>query len=97
MIRHVVVFSWKPEATPERVQQIADELTKLSASIPAIKSYACGSDAGITDGNSDFAVVADFDDEAGFVTYRDHPEHKEIIGRLIAPVIAERSSVQFEF
>jgi hypothetical protein len=48
MIRHVVVFSWKPEATPEQVEQIATELRKLPARIPAIKAYACGSDAGIT-------------------------------------------------
>jgi hypothetical protein len=96
MIRHVVVFSWKPEATQDRIQQIATELTKLSESIPAIKAYACGPDAGLTDGNADFAVVADFDDEAGFVTYRDHPEHKEIIARLIAPVIATRAAAQFE-
>jgi hypothetical protein len=97
MIRHVVVFTWKPEATPDRIAQIVAELTKLSERIPAIKGYACGPDAGITDGNADFAVVADFDDEADFVTYRDHPEHKEIIARLIAPIIAHRAATQFKF
>lgn len=97
MIRHVVAFTWTPETTPERVEQITAELTSLSKSIPAIRSYACGPDAGITSGNADYAVVADFDDEAGYITYRDHPDHKEIIARLIAPAIAQRAAVQYTF
>ena len=97
MIRHVVVFSWKPEATPEQVEQIAAELRKLPATIPAIKAYACGPDAGITQGNSDFAVTADFDDEAGFVSYRDHPDHRAIISTYIRPITAQRAAAQFEF
>jgi stress responsive alpha/beta barrel protein len=96
MIRHVVVFNWKPEATSEQVEQIATELRKLVAGLPAVKAYTCGADAGITQGNADFAVVADFDDEAGFVSYRDDPGHREIIARLIAPIIAQRAGTQIE-
>lgn len=97
MIRHIVAFTWKPEATPEQVGQIATELRDLAASIPAIRAYACGPDAGITKGNFDFAVAADFDDEAGFVSYRDNPGHRDIVARLITPIMAQRAAVQFEF
>jgi hypothetical protein len=96
MIRHVVAFAFKPETTAEQIEQIAAELRELAKTIPAIKAYACGPDAGITPGNAGFAVTADFDDEEGFVSYRDHPQHKEIIARLIAPVTASRSAVQFK-
>jgi len=96
MIRHVVAFTFKPETTSEQIGQIATELRGLAKSIPAIKAYACGPDEGITPGNAGFAVVADFDDEEGFLTYRDHPQHKEIIARLIAPVTDQRSAVQFK-
>jgi hypothetical protein len=97
MIRHVVVFTWKPEATPEQIKKIASELRNLTSSIPAIRAYACGSDAGITNGTFDFAVTADFDDEAGFVSYRDDPGHRDIIQRLITPIVAQRAAVQYEF
>jgi hypothetical protein len=97
MIRHVVVFTWKPEATPEQIEEIASSLRNLTSSIPAIRAYACGSDAGITKGNFNFAVVADFDDEAGFVSYRDNPGHRDIIARLITPIVAQRGAVQYEF
>lgn len=97
MIRHVVVFTWKPEATAEQVEQIAAELRKMAAGIPAIKAYACGSDAGINQGNFDFAVTADFDDEAGYASYRDHPDHRTIISTYITPITAQRAAAQFEF
>lgn len=97
MIRHVVVFSWKPEATSEQVEQIATELRELAASLPAVKAYACGANAGINPGALDFAVTADFDDEAAYVSYRDHPGHRDIIDRLITPITAHRASVQFPF
>jgi hypothetical protein len=97
MIRHVVVFTWQPVATAERIEEIATELRSLTSAIPAIQAYACGPDAGITNGNADFAVVADFDDEAGFASYRDNPRHRDIIQRLITPIVAQRAALQFEF
>lgn len=97
MIRHVVLFSWKPEATAEQVEQIATELRKMAAGIPVIKAYAFGTDAGINQGNFDFAVTADFDDEAGYLTYRDHPDHRAIVSTYITPIAAQRAAAQFEF
>lgn len=96
MIRHAVTFDFKPEATAEQIEQIGTELRDLAKTLPAIKAYACGPDEGITEGNAGFAVVADFDDEEGFISYRDHPQHKEIIQRLIAPITAQRRAVQFK-
>ena len=48
-------------------------------------------------GNFDFAVTADFDDEAGFFAYRDDPAHREVIARVIAPVTAQGVAVQFNY
>jgi len=62
MIRHVVVFAWVPEATDQQKQQVADELRKLPPLMTGLRAYHFGPDAGIIDGNFDFAVVADFDD-----------------------------------
>lgn len=91
-----MVFSWKPETSPEQVEEIASELRSLASTIPTIRSYRCGSDIGLNTGNFDFAVTADFDDEAGYITYRDDPGHRDIIQRLITPITAQRAAVQFE-
>lgn len=97
MIRHTVLFRWKPEATEEERQQVATEVAKLPSMVPSIRSFASGQDAGLVEGNVDFAVTADFEDEAGFFAYRDDPGHRDIINRYIAPLAAQRTAVQFEF
>jgi hypothetical protein len=97
MIRHTALFQWKPEATNEEKQQVATELAKLPYIVPSLRAFACGQDAGLAQGNFDFAVIADFDDEAGFSAYRDDPVHREIIARCILPITAQRAAVQFTF
>jgi Stress responsive A/B Barrel Domain len=95
MFRHVVLLRWNDAATPEQRLAVLDGLRALPAQIPEIRSYAVGVDAGMaTEGNSDLAVVADFDDVAGYLVYRDHPVHQEVIARTIRPILASRAAIQ---
>ena len=96
MIRHVVLFSWKPEATAEQVQALGAELAKMPAAVGSIRAYKFGPDAGINPANSDYVVVADFDDAAGYVSYRDDPAHRELVARYVTPILASRAAIQFE-
>ena len=96
MFRHVVMMRWSPEATAEQRQAAADAVRRLPGLIPEIRSYAVGSDAGVNDGNHDFVVVGDFDDVAGYLVYRDHPDHTAAIREYIAPILAERAAIQYE-
>jgi hypothetical protein len=95
MLRHVVCLQFKPEATAADRHAIANALAALPARIPQLRDYRCGTDAGIAEGNFDFAVVADVDDVEGFAAYRDDPEHQRIIAELIRPILARRAAVQF--
>jgi hypothetical protein len=97
MFRHVVLFRWKPEATDEQKRLVEAELRKLPAAVPSIRSYVLGADAGISGGNAEFAVTADFDDEAGWAAYRDDPTHRAVIAEHITPIVAERTAVQFRY
>ncbi len=96
MFRHVVLFSWKPEATDGQKQTFTAELLKLPGVIPEIRAYHVGPDAGVNTGNYDFAVVAEFDDRAGYLVYRDHPDHRAVITQYLQPIVAQRAAVQFE-
>jgi hypothetical protein len=97
MIRHTVLFRWKAEATEEDRQQVANEVAKLPSMVPSIRAFASGVDAGLAEGNFDFAVTADFDDKAGFFAYRDDLGHRDIIKQYILPLAEVRAAVQFEF
>jgi hypothetical protein len=95
MIRHVVLFTWTEEATDEQKTTVAKELSGLPAVIPQIRTLTLGADAGINQGNHDFAVVADFENEADYLVYRDDAQHQEIIAKHIRPIMASRAAIQF--
>ncbi|HSZ47640.1 MAG TPA: Dabb family protein [Streptosporangiaceae bacterium] len=96
MIRHVVLFTWTDGMTEDMERQFAAELTQLAATLPAVRSYHAGPDAGILEGNFDFAVVADFDDADSYLAYRDNAEHRDIISRFSGPNTKARAAVQYE-
>jgi hypothetical protein len=96
MIRHVVLFTWDDEMTDEMEKQLAAELTALAPKLAGLRSYHAGPDAGILEGNFDFAVVADFDDAESYLAYRTNTQHQEIIGRLSGRHAKDRASVQYE-
>ena len=96
MIRHVVVFAWVPEATDQQKQHVADELRALPPLLTALRAYHFGPDAGIVDGNFDFAVVADFDDAQSYLAYRNHPAHRAAVDQVISPIARQRAAIQYE-
>ncbi len=96
MIRHVVLFTWDDQMTGELERQFTGELTALAPQLAGLRSYHAGPDAGIIEGNFDYAVVADFDDAEAYLAYRDNAVHQDIIGRLSRPHARSRASVQYE-
>jgi|SRR5580704_7021327 hypothetical protein len=96
MFHHVVVFTWKDDATEAQKAAVASELAKLPEEIRAIRRYEFGTDAGLDPANADFAVVAAFEDADGYLVYRDHPAHRKVVENYLNPIVATRSRVQFE-
>lgn len=93
--RHVVMFKWEDHVDEDHVEQVRAGLSALPAAIDEIRSYVHGTDLGVSDGNFDYVVVADFDDVDDFRTYRDHPQHVQLIEQLIAGNVADRAAVQY--
>ncbi len=96
MVRHVVVFSWKPDATEEAVQALADGLASLPGQIPEILAYTFGPDLGLADDHPDYGLVADFADAGSYRRYAQHPAHRRLIEELLRPILASRHAVQIE-
>lgn len=95
MIRHVVLMRTRHPLPAEEKETIVRSLRELPSLVPDIRRYSVGFDAGVSDGNSDLAVVADFDDVEGYLRYAGHPSHQEMIAELLRPVLAERVAVQY--
>jgi hypothetical protein len=94
MIRHIVLFTWTEDATDEQKATVTAELRKLPGVIPQLLAYTVGPDAGLNQGNHDYAVVADFDSVEDYLVYRDHPRHQAVLAEHIKPILASRAAAQ---
>lgn len=95
MIHHCVLFTFRRGADPSAVDALVEALRELPSRISAIRSYEVGTDLGLRDGNASLGVVATFDDEEGWQTYVDHPDHLAVIDRHVPPIVEGRQAVQF--
>jgi hypothetical protein len=96
MLRHVVVLTFTEPTASTTIDEIAAELRTLPDAIPDLRAYTVGRDLGLAADNAHLVVIADFDDEAGYVRYRDDPQHQRIIAERIRPALASRSAAQFD-
>lgn len=94
--RHIVMFKWVDDLDPGHVTVVRERLDTMPGLIEQVKGYRHGSDLGVTEGNFDYAVVADFDSLADFLTYRNHPDHVLLIEECITGKVAQRAAVQHQ-
>jgi hypothetical protein len=93
-VTHVALFTWKPGTSDAQVQELSDALAALPGPIADLRSYRLGPDAGMAVGNDQFAVVAEFDDVEAYTRYASDPRHREVIDRLLKPILGTRHAVQ---
>jgi len=85
-VRHVVVFKYKPDATPAQIQQVTDAFRALARSIPGITAFEDGVNNSPEGKNQGFThvYVLTFENAAARDAYLPHPEHKkfgQVIGK----------------
>jgi Stress responsive A/B Barrel Domain len=95
MFRHVVMFKWEASVDSAQVAATRAGFDALPATIAEIKSYVHGHDVGLAPTNFDYVLVADFDSQTDFETYRDHPDHRAFIEQHIVGAAAERHAIQY--
>jgi len=95
VLRHCVLISWTDESSAEDREAACSAIAGLTSAIPEIRSMTIGADAGVSPGNGDMGIVADFDDEEAYLTYARHPAHLQIIQTQIKPILKNRAAVQF--
>lgn len=97
MIRHVVVFTWSPDADADRRAATVEALRGLEQAVGGMTSLTVADDAGLVDGNASTVLIADFPDVEAFSRYAQDPVHLAVIAEHVRPVLASRSAVQYRF
>jgi hypothetical protein len=88
MLRHVVLFKFKDDASQDQVKAVTDAFAALPAKIDAIKDFEWGTDVSVEKKSEGFThcFVVTFADEKGREIYLPHPAHQEFV-KLVGPVL----------
>lgn len=96
VVQHVVLFKFKPETTPEKLQEILTAFEALPSKISQIRGFQWGTNNspethahGLT-----HAFILTFDSEKDRDAYLPHPAHKEF-GTIVGPWLADLTVVDF--
>ena len=86
-MRHIVVFKYKPSATPGQIEQVTQAFRDLQDKIPGIVAFEHGVNDSPENKNLGFTHVYQmtFENAAALDTNQQHPEHKkfgELLGQL---------------
>ena len=76
-VRHVVVFKYSEDASPDQIQTVTDAFRALQDKIPGIVAFEHGvnnSPEGLNQGYTHVYLLT-FEDAAARDTYLPHPEH----------------------
>ena len=59
-------------------------------------SLVVAEDAGLSDGNGDVVLIADFPDVEAFYRYAQDPVHLAVVAEHVRPWLAARSALQYQ-
>jgi hypothetical protein len=96
MIKHVVFFKFKPEASVSERQAVVAQLRALPDKIDVIRSFEIGEDIMRSARAWDVVEIATYDDLEALDTYTRHDDHVEVVLKL-REICEAVGSVDYEF
>ena len=81
MLRHLVLYIWKPETPADTLREIENAFRALPAKIPQVAEFEWGTDVsvqGLSRGYTHCFVIS-FASEADRDAYQAHPDHQAYI------------------
>jgi len=88
MLKHLVLFNWKPETDQTTIDQIMSALSQLKDKLPGIVDYTGGPDVSTEGLNQGYThgFVMTFDAPDSLAAYLPHPEHQAVVQQLMPAV-----------
>ncbi|MEO0563830.1 MAG: Dabb family protein [Chloroflexota bacterium] len=81
MIRHVVMFKFKDDASNDDRAGFVEMLYKLADEVPQVRQLEVGNNFTDSPRACDLVLVVDLDDEAALKAYAAHPNHQPVLQR----------------
>ena len=96
MIKHIVLFSFRPEIAQKAREQLLREYTTFPKLHPAMKNFTLGRNISERDQTFEYAFTVEFETEAELKAYLNSAEHEEHVVERFRPVIAARAVASYE-
>ena len=96
MIRHIVLVSFKPEASADQIAAWHDAVTNMCKTSTEVLSFSLGDNIGSGPNHHDAALVADFEDIDAFRRYTGGDSHKAYVENHARHVTAKLAAIQHE-
>lgn len=96
MIKHIVLLKWKEGTTVEQIDLIDSAFSNFIERRDYIVGFEYGPDLGLAQNEYDYGLVAEFDSLADFEKYVQDGEHQMLMQRLVKPLLAGHTSLQFD-
>lgn len=84
MIRHVVLFKFRPEVSAETRADFVQTLRRLADEVETVRALEVGVNFTESPRAHDVALIVDFDDREGLAAYIEHPRHQPVRARAAA-------------
>lgn len=90
VLRHLVLFKFKPEVKPAEIQEVVDAFKTLPSKIDVIHAFEWGTDVSVENKAAGFThcFFVTFRDAKGRDTYLPHAAHQEFV-KLVVPRVAD--------
>lgn len=98
MIRHIVMVTVNGQTQDEKNQQTLKAATMLEGLvgvIPGLRKMSVFANVIDAPNNSDFVLVADFDDDRALEAYMTHPAHLEVLD-YIGTIRVDRAAIDID-
>ena len=93
MIRHMVLFRFKPSADDEQRRELLALLGDLPRQFPAMQGFQLGANVSKRDGRYSHGMTMSFNSLGELEDYLNSDRHEAFVRDKFAPIIEERSIV----
>lgn len=91
MVKHIIVWTMKPDVTDEQKLEMKLRLMALNGKIPQLLAI----DVGIDETSGTMSLYSEFNSEDDLLVYQMHPDHQSVVG-FVKPLVAARTVCDYE-
>jgi len=96
-IAHIVLFKFKPTATPEQIEKALKDAPKLLSPIEGVLEIIGGENFTQRSKGYTHGLIVRFIDKGALEKYAPHPIHQQYIKEILDPIREDTLAFDFEY